>query len=301
MKSTIRVGKCAFLASALLLAGCYIHIGGCLPGRATCEKTVELKHPLEAGSTLKVHTASGSIKIEGTETSECSGQAKIRVHAPKQEQADEIAEQIKIALNQTPGQLEIKADRPKVRGVSISISYELGVPTQTSVLADTASGSVRLAQLQGKMDARTASGSIRMEDVTDGPAKLKTASGSIRVERATLSACNMHTASGSLTCEQINCPDIVGNTASGSIRVACTDGTTPEIKADLSTSSGSVRLNLPQGFAGSVELTTHSGSVSTNLPVTVTGKVSKRRLSGKVGDGAGRVRLATASGSVRLN
>jgi len=288
------------LLSGLLFGGCVVHIGGCLP-RATCEKTVELQNPLEPGSTLKVHTASGSIKIKGAPAHECSGTAKIRVHAPSQEQADDIAEQVKIALNQTSGQVEIKADRPKVRGVSISISYDLTVPVQTSVLAHTASGSIRLAHLEGDMDAHTASGSIRMEDVSDGSAKLKTASGSIRIERASLTSCNIHTASGSLTCDQINCPDIVGNTASGSVRVSCTPDASPELSADLSTSSGSVRLDLPQGFAGSVELSTHSGSVNTGLPVTVTGKVSKKRLSGTVGNGNGRVRLATASGSVRLN
>jgi DUF4097 and DUF4098 domain-containing protein YvlB len=288
------------LVSGLLLAGCYVHIGGCQP-RATCEKTVELQNPLEPGSMLKVHTASGSIKIKGTQTNECAGLAKIRVHAPSQEQADDIAEQVKIAMNQTSGQLEVKADRPRVRGVSISISYDLSVPVQTSVLADTASGSIRLAHLQGDMDAHTASGSIRAEDVSDGSAKLKTASGSIRIERATLTSCNMHTASGSLTCDQINCPDIVGNTASGSVRVSCTPNSSQELHADLSTSSGSVRLDLPQGFAGRVEMSTHSGSVNTNLPITVTGKVSKKRLSGTVGNGNGHVRLATASGSVRLN
>ena len=298
MKRMWMVGRCGLLVLGLLLSGCYIHIGGCQP-RATCERTVDLTNPMEPGSRLKVHTASGSIEIRGTQTSACSGIAKIRVHAPSQTQADEIAEQVKIALNQTPGQLEIKADRPKTRGVSISISYDLAVPVQTTVLAETASGSIRLAHLQGDMDARTASGSVRMQDVTDGSAKLKSASGSIRIERATLTSCNMHTASGSLTCDQINCPDIVGNTASGSVRVTCTPETSPELRADLSTSSGSVRLDLPQGFAGKVEMSTHSGSVSTKLPIT--GKVSKKRLSGTVGDGDGYVRLATASGSVRLN
>ncbi len=300
MRNTVKLGKWALLVSGLLFAGCYVHIGGCQP-RATCEKTVELQGPLAPGSLLKVHTSSGSIKITGTQTSECSGIARIRVHAPSQEQADDIAEQIKISLNQTSGQLEIKVDKPKVRGVSIGISYDLSVPVQSSVLADTASGSIRLANLQGDMDAHSASGSLRMEDVADGSAKLKTASGSIRIERATLTSCNMHTASGSLTCDQINCPDIVGNTASGSVRVSCTPDSSPELHADLSTSSGGVRLDLPQGFSGRVEMSTHSGSVSTNLPITVTGKVSKKRVSGTVGDGSGHVKLATSSGSVRLN
>jgi DUF4097 and DUF4098 domain-containing protein YvlB len=300
MENIVRIGKYGLLMCGLLFAGCYVHIGGCQP-RATCEKTVELTNPLAAGSTLKVHTASGSIKINGTQTGECSGIAKIRVHAPSQARADEIAEQVNIALNQTPGQLEIKADRPRVRGVSISISYDLTVPVQTDILADTASGSIRLAHLQGDMDARTASGSVRMEDVEGGPARLKTASGSIRIDRATLTSCNMHTASGSLTCEKINCPEIVGNTASGSVRVTCTPDSSPELRADLSTSSGSVRLDLPQGFAGKVEMSTHSGSVSTKLPIAITGKVSKKRVSGTVGNGNGDVRLATASGSVRLN
>ena len=288
------------------MAGCSINVRGfgCCSGsfsmNCRSEKTLGIETPIEPGTCLKVDTASGFIKIQGRDTNVCSGEAKVCVYASTDAEAREIAEQVEIRVTPGPGLLEIRADYPRRDHVSVSVSYELTVPARTSAQVHSASGSIALSGLGGTLKADTASGSIRAEDIDRGSANLTTASGGIRIERAVLDTCYMNTASGSLICEQIGCPDIKGHTASGSIRVACVPDASPELSADLSTSSGSVQLNTPKGFAGTVELSTHSGSVWSDLPVTVKGDLGKKRLTGTVGRGSGRVSLKTASGSVKL-
>ena len=74
-------------AAMLLLVGvCLIHIAGCYP-QAEFEKMIELEHPMEAGSTLAVSTASGSIDVAGEQTERCHAIATIRARAATEEEA----------------------------------------------------------------------------------------------------------------------------------------------------------------------------------------------------------------------
>jgi hypothetical protein len=66
------------------------------------------------------------------------------------------------------------------------------------------------------------------------------------------------------------------------------------------TSYGSIEFVAPPGFAGQVDLATSYGSIKTDLPITITGELTKKRLSGRIGEGKGRLRLETKSGSVNL-
>ena len=195
---SIQVGLLSGLLLLILLNGSCISIDGIHLYRSS-EKTLEIQATaMEPGTQLKVHTPSGSIRVEAGQNQQCSGVARVRVQAPSLEQAEEVAEQVRIDLIHTAGQLEIKPDYPKLQHVSVSISYEITVPVQTSVFANTASGSVHLAGLRGDLTAHTASGSIYVGDVAQGQADLITASGSIRVDNAVLTACRMETASGSI-------------------------------------------------------------------------------------------------------
>jgi len=49
-----------------------------------------------------------------------------------------------------------------------------------------------------------------------------------------------------------------------------------------------------------VDLSTDYGSVRTALPVTVSGEITKTKITGKVGNGNGQLRLQTSSGSINL-
>ena len=295
----IRRIACFMLAGLLLSAGCVINVGGWNLW-AKYERTVELQHGLRPGSTLEVTTSSGSINVEGIQTDECRVQAHIEVRAGSDDRAQQIADEIEILIQPTVTGLEIKAEYPRVHGVSVSISYDVIVPRQTTVTCRCSSGSVKVVGTEGRVDARSSSGSVRGEQLSGDRAVLHTSSGSVYLRQARFEACDLHTASGSIHGDNVDCKDIKARVSSGSISIVCKESVSPELTADLSTSSGSVNLSVPQTFQGRVELSTSSGSVDTALPVTVQGKISQRHLVGTVGTGSGYIRLKTSSGSVRL-
>jgi len=286
---------------SLLCGGCLLTISGCSIGpRVLYEKTVEQQHALASGSAVDVKTSSGSIKIDGIDTNQCHIVARIRVRANTEERAAEIAEQIVILVTPTGSGLEIRADKPKLRNVSISISYDVTVPNQTSVVCNSSSGSLKVTDIEGNVNAWTSSGSVRCENLLGESATLGTSSGSLHLNDVKLNTCQLRTSSGSVHGHGIDCPDIKATVSSGSITIVCAQTALPELKADLQTSSGSVNLTVPQNYAGQVNLSTSSGSVHTDFPVTVQGKISKKNLVGTIGQGSGTIRLKSSSGSVRL-
>ncbi len=285
----------------MLCMGCLIFMTGCSVGpRALYEKTIEQQHALASECTVDVKTSSGSIKIEGLDTNECHVIATIRVRAKTEARAAEIAEQIEIRVTPTPSGLEIRADKPKLHNVSISISYDITVPEKTSILCGSSSGSLKVVGIEDDVNARTSSGSVRCDNLVGDAATLATSSGSVHLNNARLNTCRLQTSSGSISGHQIDCSDIKANVSSGSITIVCTQDSPAELKADLRTSSGSVNLTVPPHYAGQVDLSTNSGSVSTDHPITVQGKISKKHLVGTIGQGSGTIRLKSSSGSVRL-
>lgn len=73
-----------------------------------------------------------------------------------------------------------------------------------------------------------------------------------------------------------------------------------DLDASLSSSHGSLTMEPPRTFRGSVELSTSHGSIDVDRPVTVQGKLSKDRITGTLGDGPGSIRMNTSFASVKL-
>jgi len=310
------------LAATLLLVGaCLVHIAGCYP-QAEFERMIELEHPMEAGSTLAVSTASGSIDVTGGQTERCHAIVTIRARAATPEQARELAEQVEIRIEPSPGQLRIKADRPRrLRNKSLSISYEITVPHETHVECSSASGSLDLADLTGNMNAdaasgsveavritgsvrlHAASGSVRAEEITAGDADLNSASGSVRLLQASeMGRCRLHAASGRVAAEHIEADSVSLHTASGSVRLTEARAQT----VSLSTSSGSIRAESLD--ASQIKAESTSGSISLafapSAPSEITADV--KASSGNVTvaappDFAGRIDLSAGSGSVHTD
>ena len=131
-------------------------VGGCIVidgNRARFERTVELQHPMQAGTTLVVSTASGSIEVTGQETDQAAVVATIPVRAATEEEAQELAEQVEIRFQEAGDKLEIKADQAQLctRNRSISISYVITVPRQAGIDCESASGSLKLRDLTGNV------------------------------------------------------------------------------------------------------------------------------------------------------
>jgi len=388
--TVLTLGFC--LCSLLIVTGCDIQIGDW--GKAKYERTVQQQAPLDPGSTIVAQTSFGSVTITGADVTDCNVVAQIRVQAPTEQEAREIAEQVKIKLEPVGKTLTVKAEKPpKKRRRSISISYDITVPKQTNVECGSSFGAIKLTNISGNVKGKTSSGSISAEDIqgsaqlntsfgsvtckgisgdninvksssgsitaesiegsfqletsfgsitckdiSGGDVKLKTSSGKIKLSNGSFGDCDAHTSFGSLTadelkgsslklhsgsgsinvtessanitnvstsygritCRQLTTADLTAKSSSGNIDITCSDLAPAEITANVVTSYGSIDFETPPEFTGQVDLSTGFGSIRTDLPITITGEISKKKLTGTIGQGNGKLYLKTSSGSVKI-
>ncbi len=165
----------------------------------------------------------------------------------------------------------------------------------------TSSGKIKLMKAScGDFDLHTSYGSIRAEELTGKFLKLHSSSGGIEVTQASADSADISTSYGRITCRQLTTADLTAKSGSGNINIACSDSTSPEIRANVVTSYGSVDFEAPPDFAGSVDMATSYGSISTDLPITISGEISKKKLAGTIGQGNGKLYLKTSSGSIKI-
>jgi len=240
---------------------------------------------------LTVATGSGSIHL----TSGPAGRVQIfgRVKSnwgASDAQVHEIADHPPI--EQTGNIVHIGTRHESYR--SISIDYEIQVPPNAFLTAEsgsgnltddgvganarltTGSGSIHATGLQGGFSAGTGSGSIYAEQVGEGDVEAQTGSGSIELK-------NLH---GGLHAQ----------TGSGGVKVTGI----PTASWRILTGSGGVEL-----WTGSAAFTldakTGSGSVHSDREIATQGTIEHRHLAGKIGGGGPAVRIETGSGGIHIH
>ncbi len=199
-------------------------------------------------------------------------------------------------------------------------------------------GPITAAAIRGPTTAETSFGVIVVEDFADGDLKLKSGNGRIEITNASFGVCdarssfgviagrnlkgdsvtlnsgngsveidNVQTKTldllssfGNLRATGVTASDISATSGNGGVHIACSPSAPADLDAQVRSTFGSVEFTAPAGFAGEVSLSTGFGSVQTALPVTVSGELNRSRVSGKVGDGAGKIHIESGNGSVEL-
>ena len=265
------------------LAVCFVAFAGCdvahlvaqsERARGSFERTLTVDGPVD----LSVRSGSGGIQIRTGSGDRV--QVIGKVSAGSSRDGLDPAERVRKVEAAPPITQEGNVirigntnDDPTYRNVSIS--YELVVPANTRLDAQTGSGSQTIGSVDGAVRAQTGSGSIRIER-TGGSLFAQTGSGNIHAD-----------AVGG---------DVRAQTGSGSVEVRQTT------RGDVSvqTGSGSVRLSLPEDAAYTLDAQTGSGSISTAQPLTVQGRTQRNHLTGTVRGGGNAVRVRTGSGSIDI-
>ena len=249
---------CLFCVLTISACGC-ININGWF--RAEFEKTDKLNAPLVSGSTLALENDVGSITIEGGDVTGCDVTAKVTAKAPSEEEAQKLAEQVKIELEQNGDTLTVKITKPRnKRRRSISIDFDITVPKQTALRIGSDVGEISISDITENIEARTDVGKISCKGIS-GDIDLQADVGKINVvySEDAPSACNVN------------------------------------IKTDV----GSIDITTPPEYSAAVQADTDVGSITTDLPLTVKGKVG-RNVQGTIGAGEGKMYLKTDVGSIRI-
>ena len=273
---------------------------------------------LDGPVVLSVDTGSGSIEVSSGPGSEAIIKAEVRVRkrmfwgrsANAEETLNRVLENPPIVLDGRRLQVGHFQDRSLAKRVSVS--YEIVVPADTEVIADTGSGSITIRNIAAPVNADTGSGSVTLENI-DGPVKADTGSGSIHADGVG-GAFHADTGSGSVYLMQTAPGDVFVDTGSGSSELLGVVGALhvdtgsgriviqgrQEGRWRLDTGSGSVRIDLPDDAAFDLDAKSNSGGITIDHPVTVRGKVSKKHLKGAVRGGGHLLEIDTGSGSIRV-
>ena len=168
--------------------------------------------------------------------------------------------------------------------------------TKGSLSIDVGSGSVTVTDAQGDVSIDTGSGSVDLTTFRGTMLSIDTGSGSVSATGVTAESINVDTGSGEIMLSGIASPEIKLDTGSGSVEV---DFTTDVDMLAIDTGSGSVTLYVPENVGASLDIESSSGGVESDIPLEVT-RWGSDHVTGKIGDGKGRIAVDTGSGRVRI-
>lgn len=315
----------AVVAAAVALAGC--GVGPSAQG--AFDRTFKVDGPLR----LELMNGSGDTRITAGSPGEATVHGEFRV---KGWSADSGQQRVK-ELQQNPP-VSQEGNLIRVGGSAFrrnvhdsSIDFTIVVPPNTEVYSQTGSGDVELTGVTGPAKFTLGSGSVTASAIggdvqvtagsgevhlssIKGQAQLLSGSGNMDVKSV---HGEMRVQSGSGVLKIADPGDnVVATTGSGKIFVT---GASADLRLhassgditvegnpgksnywDLRSSSGNVTMQVPSAASFRFYARSGSGNINAGIPIVMEGTAGKHELRARIGDGQGRVEVATSSGNIDL-
>ena len=213
---------------------------------------------IAAGSRISVDGgANGGVSFIGENRRDVKIVARIQTSADDDATASEIARQIRVF---TEGG-QIRSEGPAHHNHnSWSVSYDIYVPNQANLEADTENGGISAEDVRGEMNFEATNGGIRLTDV-GGNVRARTTNGGVVA-------------------------NLSGSSWQGQ-------------GLDLQTTNGGATVYVPRGYNALLETGTTNGGMRVDFPITVRGSLN-RHISTQLGSGGPRVRVVTTNGGVHI-
>lgn len=209
-----------------------------------------------------VQSRNGAVTITGNDGNEIIVTMKYLAKAGSQPAADEKLAKMQTTTGVVNGQLQIKADFGTTSISNQQISYDLSVPRNLLVRAETSNGAVGAFNMSGRLELSTSNGDINITS-PQGPKEVQ----------ATTSNGTIH---------------VSGNPTNGVYA--------------LQSSNGDVQVDLPATLGVELDASTQNGSLDVGAGQwnISGGKLSGKQVTATRGDGALKLTMKTSNGSVIL-
>ncbi|MSR07079.1 MAG: hypothetical protein EXR93_08450 [Gemmatimonadetes bacterium] len=168
--------------------------------------------------------------------------------------------------------------------------------TKGSLSIDTGSGTVSVTDAQGDVSVNTGSGEVELTTFRGTTLSIDAGSGSVSATAVTAESINVETGSGDIVLSGISSPDVTLDTGSGAVDL---DLASDVDQLAVDTGSGAVTLHVPDNVGASIDIEAGSGGVESDIPLEVT-RWGSDRVTGRIGDGKGRIVVETGSGRVKI-
>ncbi|MFG2817969.1 DUF4097 domain-containing protein [Kitasatospora sp. NPDC048365] len=173
----------------------------------------------------------------------------------------------------------------------------LAVPADATVKIGTISADATVSGITGEVSVQGASGGTTLVGLS-GPTQVNTVSGDVDAEDLA-GELRVNTVSGALTLVAGLAEKIQAKSVSGRITLDV-EATTPT-DISVGTVSGAVGIRLPSLADAKVEAGTTTGQLSSTFEeLTLVSSWGAKRLSGQLGNGAGRLQATTVTGPVTI-
>ena len=251
---------------------------------------------------LHVRNVSGDTRVTIGAAGTIHVTARKRVRGTSEERAKRLLENVEVRMEQDGDDIVLKPhlyeqDRgwaDLLRGGRVAVDFEITVPREVRLEAQTVSGDLVVAGTRGPIDTQSVSGDVRLDDV-QGPLRLRTVSGDATIQDFAGQLVG-NSVSGDLSFERVrlNGSDVV--TVSGEVRI---DGELDRAREHrVKTISGDVDLRL-SGGSYDIRFVSVSGDLSSQLggDVGVSGRRDKHVV---IGAAEAKVTVKTMSGDLEL-
>jgi lia operon protein LiaG len=168
--------------------------------------------------------------------------------------------------------------------------------TKGPLTLDTGSGRITVRDVTGDLNVDAGSGGISIDRVKGTSLRLDSGSGSVQASDIDVRDLEVDVGSGGLRMYRVKAPIVSAETGSGGITLEMLS----EIeRMNIETGSGGATIRVPATTSAEVEAETGSGGFQTDFEIT-TRRMSRNHVTGRIGDGKGRISIEAGSGTVRL-
>jgi DUF4097 and DUF4098 domain-containing protein YvlB len=261
------------------------------------------------GGVLSLETFNGSVEITGTSAD------SVEINGTKYANTQQALKDLKVDVQQTGNAVRVKTIRPYGARGGMGARFTIRVPrrfelerivsSNASVRVEdirgaanlrTSNGGVRVARMQGNLDAQSSNASIETNDLV-GNAILRTSNGAVRaeVEKGGLEAT---TSNSAIEVHLVDPPDqtVRLDTSNGHIDVWMK----PLRDLRASTSNSSITVHMPTDPNARLRAHTTNSSISSETELVLHGSQSKNSWDGTLGNGGPLIDLSTSNGGIRL-
>lgn len=331
----MRIGHtAAHAALAALLIACLLAPATLTALPAPQADTIERSFSVQPGGELRIETNVGSIEVAASGGDRVEVAVHREVRRRYEDDAAEILAAFEVEMSQQGNDVvvrtEVDRDRwRRWRSTPLNVRFEVRVPSTYDVDLRTAGGHIEVSELTGEVRAHTAGGHLTFGNIdgqvvgntsgghitlrgASGPAELETSGGHITIGEVG-GRVDAHTSGGSIRIERaggevrartsgghIEVEEVLGaitaSTSGGNVRATITEQ--PQADCRLSTSGGTVTVELADGIGVDVDAEAGGGWVDSD--VEITGTVRRSSLRGTINGGGPQLHLRSSGGSVRI-
>ncbi|MBA7662185.1 hypothetical protein ES703_70211 [subsurface metagenome] len=335
-----------------ILAGTFILLAALVTSSASAQRQEEIVSRyfwLKEEGLVSLNNPRGNVRIQSWGKNYIEVIATKLVEGSNEKRMKKALEKIKVEFVATENNLHIKTDLGESRFKTFflfdkvwnffsttqrRVDYQLWVPPQVNVLAETTSGNffiegirgnvktkgvsgrTEFSSIQGNVEAETISGEIKLVEV-EGDVNLSSLSGDFSLDQvkgnifATSTSGKLqmssvegiirgYTTSGKIVMRKIRGVVELIETTSGDMQAELLEVADDWLGMIFDSVSGDVEVSLPRDLGANLGIKTVSGRISCDFTILTRGEFEAGALGGPINEGGPLLEIETTSGDIFL-